>query len=348
MTNVGTIANRVYTLTAPGRVEILDAPLPGLPPDRVRVRYLYSGICGSDLSAYHGHGQVRLPATIGHEFIAVVEAAGADVDGVFPGDVITSDLNFRCGACDRCLNGRSHVCRSGQIGDFTNRAFAQRGDLHHSYLERIDAAPAPHLALAEPLSCALHALDWARIAPTDRVLVVGAGGIGLCTAFGLQHHSARPPFDIADTNAERLAAILETVGSAPDGLADEYDVVLDVSGSESGLAFACDKVAPCGRLATMSHLPGSPAGAFLLGALTRRDVTFTVSYLNGPRSNLTKAAQLLVEGWSPSWDRLIEVVPADQLPAVYEGRPMSTFCKTILDLAPLQDVEAARSQRPNR
>jgi threonine dehydrogenase-like Zn-dependent dehydrogenase len=331
MTESPTIVERF--LAGPGHFAIRSQEMTPLQPNWVRVRFLYCGICGSDMSQFESRREVSYPASLGHEFVAEVTEVGASVHSVKPSDIVTSDLNYRCGDCEQCLAHRSHLCREGQIGLFSNRAFADFGDIHESYLLRLDGKPEMQLALSEPLSCVLHAKRWATLHADDRILVIGAGGIGLCMAFALCNQSPTFEFEITDLDPNRLALISDAV--APGGRAiprpeGEYDVVFDLSGSESGLHAACTHVKPGGRLCSMSHLDGYTTAEFLLTILTRKDVSFTLSYLNGEPENLAMAARLLAQGWNPLWDRLLDLLPIDQLQHAFEQRRKAPWCKTLI------------------
>lgn len=328
-----------YLLVGPETLVRQDRTLPPLDKGQVRVRFLYCGLCGSDLSTFEGRRPIRYPRSLGHEFVAEVHEVGSAVDGFVPGDVVTSDLNFRCGACDQCTAGRSHLCRSGQTGQFSNRAFAEFGDLHPNYLVPIGGNAQRHLALSEPLSCVLHARRWATPMPDDRILVIGAGGLGMCMAFALTTGLPSIPFDITDAIPSRVTAIGRATPSATvvDELTGEYDIVFDLSGSESGLRLACSHTRPGGRLCTMSHLDGYSSADFLLAALTRRDITFAVSYLNGEQNTLRTAAAELAQGWSDDWEQVIEAMPIARLQEAFTTRRSAPWCKTILDVASLGD-----------
>lgn len=325
-----------YVLSAPRQLERIVEPIGPLPADRVRVRYLYCGICGTDLLGYEGGRPLEPAESMGHEFIAEVVEVGSAVEGITVGTLVTSDLNFRCGTCDQCRADRTHLCRSGQVGDFSNRGFANVGDLHWSYLVAIDAAPSPHLTLIEPLACALHALRHASPGTGERVLVIGGGGIGTCMALALSSNAI--PFDIAEPMSSRREALAAAAAPHANALAvpvGEYDVVLEVSGSPSGLRAACDHVRPGGRICTMSHVDETTSGDFLLRSLTPLDVSFTISYLDGPLHTMAQAAELLLASWNPTWDTLIEVVPVEQLDHALRTRRGSTACKTIVDVRAL-------------
>lgn len=330
-------ASPAYYLTSPGTLRSQPQEPAELPPDWVRVRYLYCGLCGSDLSMFEGRQAVSHPFSLGHEFVAEVIECGDAVTGLARGDIVTSDLNYRCGRCSQCLAGRSHLCHEGQIGLFSNRAFAEFGDLHESYLLRLEGDPSPHLALAEPLSCVLHGNDWADPRPSDRVLVVGAGGMGSCMAFALCNREPGVPFEIAEEmlgRRSRIAAAIGTTGTAVPAPRGKYDVVFDASGSESGLRLACEHVESGGRLCLLSHLDGYTTGDFLLSELTCRDITFTVSHLNGERETLERAASMLARRWGPSWEAILEIVPLDRLQEAFDGRRRSDWCKTMIQIPP--------------
>ena len=324
-----------FVLAGPGKLELVEEALEALQRDWVRVRFVYCGVCGTDVSHFDGRRTASTPVSMGHEWVGLVEAVGQDVPDLRPGHVVTTDLNFRCGDCVYCRRRHSHLCQSGQVGMFTNRGFGLRADIHFSYLVRCRTPPAPRLALAEPLSCALHAVSWASAAPKDHLLVVGAGGIGTCMAFALSHADIATAFDVTDTDRARLDSLEPLLGTRGTTTLSPsrngYDVVLDCSGDPSGLRSACDHVVPGGRLCTMSHLPADAAG-FLLEALLHKDVTFNLSYLNGERGNLERAIRLLEQHWDERWDQLLEVRPPSDLVDAIANRSQSPKNKTIIDL----------------
>lgn len=331
--NGGTKGYSARLLIAPRTLRAERVELPRLAADRVRIRFLFCGICGSDLSMFEGRRRIDYPVSLGHEFVAEVVSVGEQVENTAPGEFVTSDLNYRCGTCDHCRAGRSHLCRRSGDGLFSNRGFAELADIHAGYLTRLEA-PHRRLALTEPLSCVLHAKRWVDPVPSERVLVIGAGGLGSCLAFAL--YDASVSFEIFEIMPDRramIAPVVEPLGRAVASPEGEYDAVFDLSGAESGLRLACESVRSGGRLCTMSHLDGYSNADFLLAALTRRDIAFKVSYINGERATMDVAAQLLTRSWGSRWERLIEVVPLEHLQAAFEGRRTSPRCQTLVQVA---------------
>ena len=145
------------------------------------------GICGSELSGFLGHNSLRVPPLImGHESAGtVVQATG----GTFAtGEVSTvgARVTFNplvvCGACDRCSSGHSNLCRRRQlVGAHRPGAFAQYVAVpaRQCYLlsESLSLVAG---SLAEPLACSIRAVSLTGVKPGERLLILGAGPIGLC------------------------------------------------------------------------------------------------------------------------------------------------------------------------
>jgi threonine dehydrogenase-like Zn-dependent dehydrogenase len=199
-----------------------DVPEPALPPGDgwVRLRPELAGICGSDVAFAHASTSLVLSAfyaadvaVLGHELSAVVEATGPGVRRVREGDRVLVDPVLSCEhrgfdpPCRSCAEGHPYVCeRFDQPGRTGMRAPTLGFDLalgggwgevvvgHESQLHAAAGIPPRRAVLAEPASIALHAaLRWTRRG--DRVVVVGAGTIGLLVTAALR--MLHPDLDIA-------------------------------------------------------------------------------------------------------------------------------------------------------
>jgi S-(hydroxymethyl)glutathione dehydrogenase/alcohol dehydrogenase len=185
---------------APLRVEEVELEPPRA--GEVLVRYAASGVCHSDLHAAQGVHPTPLPAILGHEGAGVVEAVGAGVTDVAPGDGVVLSWLPSCGRCRWCAQGRPTQCErlawsdAGTMRDGTTRFRAGGEPIHHftgsSFAEAAvvpadtaipvgDDLPLERLAL---LGCAvttgvLAVLRTAAVPPGATVAVVGCGGVGL-------------------------------------------------------------------------------------------------------------------------------------------------------------------------
>ena len=160
----------------PLRLEILPDPEPAA--GELVIKVSRCGICGSDVHLTTVHGYYPENSLLGHEFAGEVVAVGREVEGFRCGDRITAMPAAGCGRCAACVQGAALLCAHGPgnyAGGFADymRVSASTSMQLPKTLSMADGA------LVEPLSVALHAIVMAQMAPAAKVLVIGAGSIGL-------------------------------------------------------------------------------------------------------------------------------------------------------------------------
>jgi alcohol/geraniol dehydrogenase (NADP+) len=164
-------------------LELIEYDAGPLRPEQVQVRVESCGICHSDLSMLHNDwGNSTFPLVPGHEVIGVVEAAGPEAKGLAVGDRVGLGwFSGSCLACPSCLSGRHQLCGSPeQIIVGRHGGFADRVRANWEWAVKLPAALDP--SSAGPLFCGgitvfAPILDFG-VKPTDRVGVVGIGGLG--------------------------------------------------------------------------------------------------------------------------------------------------------------------------
>ena len=168
-------------LTEPGKIEIREAPTPSPRKGEVLLRILEAGICGTDYACYMGNLTTSYPIIPGHEAVGEIAALGEGVSGVRVGEKVVIQPNFPCTTCPVCRGGHENVCPNKvRLGLDVDGVFAQYVCVPRPYVWPLpDGLPVSVAALAEPLSVALHAFRKSPPAPDERVLVYGAGVIGL-------------------------------------------------------------------------------------------------------------------------------------------------------------------------
>lgn len=214
--------------------------MPEPKPDEVLVRVERVGICGSELGGYLGHNSLRQPPLImGHEFSGVIEKLGNEVVTLQLGERVTANPLVTCGSCYYCRNGKSQLCgERALLGAHRPGAFAEYVTVPARNVYRLpDHVTAEEGAFAEPFACAVHICSLLELQPTDRLLIYGAGPIGLFALQAAQVYSVRN-IVIIDLNESRLDIARELGGIAVTNLnqlepaGQGFDVVIDAVGAD--------------------------------------------------------------------------------------------------------------------
>ena len=199
-------------INAPGEVEIRDVNLPERKKGEVLLKLLYGGICGSDLGSYRGtFAYFSYPRIPGHEFSAeVLEVDDDNEFGIKPGMIVTCNPYFNCGHCYSCEHGTVNACMDNQtMGCQRDGAFQEYITMP---LERVYDGKGMNpktLAAIEPFCISYHGVSRAGVSKGDKVLVVGAGTIGVLAAVAAKAKGA--VVFLSDISEEKLK-IAETFG----------------------------------------------------------------------------------------------------------------------------------------
>lgn len=167
---------RAAYMKAPYQVEIREIPLKEMEPDEVILRVKACGICGSDLNGAQTRQEFR---PFGHELSGIVEAVGANVANVVPGDRVAAESSSFCGDCPACRNGHVELCSNKFLFAGTYNGFAEKITAKARALVKFDGISYEEAAVLEPMGVAMDLIEVADIGLGDRVLVMGAGPIAI-------------------------------------------------------------------------------------------------------------------------------------------------------------------------
>ena len=241
----------VYTGTEASEIRDVEAPVAGTGESIVDISFC--GICGSDMHAWHGHDERRIPPLVlGHEAVGVVR------EGPLSGRRVAINPLISCLECADCLAGDHHLCASRElIGMRYPGAFAEQVRVPDRNLTELDDGLGfEAAALAEPTAVAVRVVRLAQRAGvgTDaRSVILGAGAIGLLCAQVMKAYGFAPP-RIAETNALRRQT-LDSLGlgttydprqDSPAG--SSVDLVIDAVGMGATRAAASQMVRPGGAI----------------------------------------------------------------------------------------------------
>jgi L-iditol 2-dehydrogenase len=246
---------RALVISGAGRHALAEHELPAARPGDLLLAPLAVGLCATDLELLDGSmvylrdGRARLPLVPGHEWVARVVDAGAPDSGFAVGDLVVGECSIGCGDCRVCAAGAYHQCPRRQETGVLNRdgALAQRLRFPASSAHAVPpGVTVEDGVFAEPTAVALRAVLRSGAEAGSRVLVVGGGTLGwLAAAVFLDLLDA----DVAalEPDAGRMER-LTALGARAAGAGERFDVVLEASGSRSGVAAALDRLGPSGRL----------------------------------------------------------------------------------------------------
>jgi len=172
---------KTVLIEKPFEIAVTDTEMPVAKEGEAILKVLYCGICGADVASYTGNQPfTTYPRIPGHEFSAQIVSIPENDKGLKVGDIVTANPYFNCGECYSCQRGFVNCCTDNQTMG------VQRDGSFREYIampvERIydgKGLSAKELALVEPFTISYHALHRAAVKPGDKVLVVGAGPIGL-------------------------------------------------------------------------------------------------------------------------------------------------------------------------
>ncbi len=276
----------VYTGT--NKIDFREEKDPIAKPGETLIKVKASGICGSDMHAYHGNDERRIPPLIlGHE------VSGTSLDGKYKNkDVVINPL-ISCEKCDYCKNHREHLCpERTMIGMST--PIKREGGLaelvsvpEKNIFEVPKKLSIKEAALAEPAAVALHAVLLAeqnlkKPLSECKILIQGAGAIGLLCGLVLNKEKKSTNIIMSDPNRKRLdecAKYLKANFVSPNDKSikeNNFDLILESVGFEVTRHQAIKSIAPGG---TIVHIGlTQPSGTFNFKKLTIQEITLVGTY----------------------------------------------------------------------
>jgi len=287
--------------------EIPEAPKPA--PGEALVRVHRVGICGTDLSCYLGKFPFfQYPRIPGHELGIEILEVGPGVTNVKVGDRCSVEPYMNCGDCHACRKGATNCCAHLKVigvmcdGGMRERFILPAHKLHPSRRLSFD-----QLALVETLAIGCHAVNRCDPRPSENVLIIGAGPIGLSVLEFVKLTAAR--IVMMDMNPQRLEfcgarmGVKETLAPSENVEQDLRnltsgslpDIVIDATGNSKSMSSAFGYVAPTGKLVFVG--------------ITTGDVTFKHPIFHKPEGTLLCSRNALPADFT----RIIQLIESGKI-----------------------------------
>jgi len=298
------------------------------------------GICGTDLHMTDGHGAMQAPAghILGHEYAGQIVALGTGVVDFRVGDRITAMPTAGCGHCPACLKGEPKWC--------PERRSLQGG--YGQYL-RTKATSARKLganlslddgALVEPLAVGLHGVERARLKVGDRVLVIGAGPVGLAVVHWARRMGAGR-IAVTASSARRadmamsmgatcfVASSATTAQEVTEALGGAPDVVFECVGVPGMIEASCQYVKPTGTVCVLGFCTDRDHWLPVTPLFKEVNVIFAVLYA---LRDFQVAIDTLDAGSVEPRRMITDRISLDETPAMFEALRQRTHqCKVLID-----------------
>jgi len=289
---------KALVYTGPLTSEVQSLPIPEPAAGQAIVDLSHCGICGSDMHAWHGHDDRRIPPMVlGHE------GAGVARTGKYAGKPVVINPLIPCKTCSLCQSGYENLCLNREmVGMQLQGAFAEIIAVPEDNLVPVHADLSLDIAaLAEPLACSVNAVRLATDRISDKsagIVILGGGAIGLLAALVFQHYGYSDIW-IAETNSHRRK-LLEGLGNfrAYDPInqhpgLSSVDIVFDAVGSGITRASSSAMVRPGGVIVHIGLQDNAE------GLDTRRITLQQISFLGAycyRQSEFEEAVTLLEKG----------------------------------------------------
>lgn len=323
-------------LNQPLQLGTVATPVPAA--DEVLIEVCRCGICGSDLHMTQDPAFNIAPGSVlGHEYSGRVVECGKQVTGLKVGDAVAVAPLRGCGQCSSCLRGEPAWCAgfSLQGGGFAQWATAK----DHQCLLIPSSVGLKDSALAEPLAVALHGVMRAGLKPGAKVLILGAGAIGLAVAFWARRLGAGAVAitDLGDWQRERalhlgathfLVADEVVHGRVAQSLGGPADIVFECVGRPGLIAQAIDQVRPRGTVVVLGLC--TVADSFMPFQALSKEVNLIMSaFFN--MDEFCAAVDVLAGPHAAPLTMVSETVTLADMPQAFEAlRQRQQQCKVMV------------------
>jgi threonine dehydrogenase-like Zn-dependent dehydrogenase len=225
------------TCENPGTLLAQDRPQPVRQAGEVLIRVKRVGVCGTDLHIFTGNQPyLAYPRVMGHEFSGLVESAD-DASPLAPGDPVYVMPYLSCGDCIACRKGKTNCCVAIQVlGVHRDGAFSEFLSVPERFVHKAEGIHLDQAAMIEFLAIGAHAVRRADVQAGERVLVAGAGPIGLDAAVR-----------VGDSDEAELSRLSE---------GQFFDAVFDATGNAKAMERGFRFIAHGGRYVLVSIVQG--------------------------------------------------------------------------------------------
>jgi threonine dehydrogenase-like Zn-dependent dehydrogenase len=258
---------KALVIHAPHKASVETVPYPVPGPGEVTIKVHNCGVCGTDYHIFEGVFLSPYPIIPGHEFSGVIAEVGEGITEFAVGDRVTADPTLYCGKCEYCLTNRVNHCKNwSALGNTTAGSMAEYVKVPaKNVIKMPDSMSFAQGAFVEPVACVVHGMNRLQLQVGDRVVLFGAGAMGLQLVQAIAHAGASE-LVVVDVSKDKLEMALN-MGATRGVLAveaptvlkadypDGFDVVVDVTGLPKVIEQEFDYMGPTAKFLQFGVAP---------------------------------------------------------------------------------------------
>ncbi|HIT58535.1 MAG TPA: zinc-binding alcohol dehydrogenase family protein [Candidatus Faeciplasma pullistercoris] len=336
---------KTVLINKPFEIAVTDTPKPEVKEGEALLKILYCGICGADVASYTGNQPfTTYPRIPGHEFSAEIVSIPENDRGLKPGDVVTANPYFNCGECYSCRRGFVNCCTDNKtMGVQRDGSFCEYVAMPVERIYEGKGLSAKELALVEPFTISYHAVNRAPVKAGDKVLVVGAGPIGLFALIAAINKGAE--VYVADILDGRLEKALDfgakgVINSAKTDIKEEamkitggdgFDCCIEACGQSVTFLNCIDCCAFAGKIILIGN--GKKETTFLHSILLKKELNVYGSRNSYP-SDFKDVIDLISSGKVDVLKMVSDIYPMDRADEAFKAlaNNKGDLCKVLVKI----------------
>lgn len=341
---------KTVLITKPFEIAVTDTEKPVVKEGEALLKILYGGICGADVASYTGNQPfTTYPRIPGHEFSAEIVSIPENDRGLKEGDIVTCNPYFNCGECYSCERGFVNCCTDNKtMGVQRDGSFCEYVAMPIERIYDGKGLSAQQLALVEPFTISYHALNRAKVKKGDKVLVVGAGPIGLFALISAVEKGAE--VYVADILDGRLKKALDfgakgVINSKENNIVEKameitggngFDVCVEACGSSVTFLNSIDCAAFAANIILIGN--GKRETTFLHSILLKKELNVFGSR-NSLKSDFMDVIDIIASGRVDVMKMVSDIYPMDKADDAFKAlaNNQGDLCKVLVNIGDNHD-----------
>lgn len=319
-------------LKNPSEIELREFVSTSLKDDEVKIKLIYGGICGSDVSVFKGKiAHATYPIRPGHEIVGEITDVGKGADFEIGKRVVVTPNSF-CEECEYCKSGMPNICSNKKsLGVNADGVFSQEFTISSKYVLPVpDELTDEKAVLIEPFAVIVHAFQKVQITKGTTVAIIGCGTEGMLAITLANYLGAN--ITAIDINPFKFKKVRE-IGNIRTALPQEvkgetFDIVIEAAGARASVEQSVDLVKPGGSLVMVGL---TPEATFPVTQMVRKELTLYGSIIYNFPSDFLKSIEYLIQD-----DFNVDAIISKQYKftdykQAYEAAVSGQYGKIILD-----------------